>query len=113
MADTFGNFDVTLTATNASLFTSINPSVIILAATALNTDSVARTITLSRNLSATGVTTELIDGAGSAAYSLGPGQTSVLPLTGFVFNVSDSLLGFASAASVVNISLNYVIANPS
>lgn len=103
---TYGSFDFTLTATNQSIFTAANP-LVITAATAENTDSSARTVTLTRTTG--GVTTGVIDGAQSNAFTLQPGQTRSLGLGGFVLNMGDSLNALASATSVVNLSCSYVV----
>lgn len=103
-----GTADLTLTATNQSILTAASPLVII-KAVVCNTDSSARTVTIYKVPfgGTAGAGTEIVDPTGSGGFTLAPGQTLPLPLSGLVLNTRDSIQGLASVAAVVNFSMGY------
>lgn len=104
---TLGTADLTLTATNQSIYANMNTGpVMITKMIAANTDASARTITIYK-----------VPGAGTAgsgnivtdALSIAAGATVTLPFSGLVLNIADSLQGFASVTSVVNVSVGWTL----
>ena len=109
MAVVLSDVDYTFTATNQPFLTATTNALIISKATVLNTDTTNRKITISR-VSAGGTATLVVSGTGTSASGvIAPGQTQKLPLSGFVLSMSESLNGFASAGSKVNVSVSYII----
>lgn len=109
MADQLGSQDYTFTATNLPFLTAnASNGLIISKATILNTDTTNRKFSITRN--AAGMTTLIITGTGAGATGvIAPSVTQTLPLSGFVLTNGSTLSGLASAASVLNISISYVI----
>jgi hypothetical protein len=104
---TTGDVDVTLTATNQPLLVA-SSSLMLSKALVLNTDTTNRKLWLSR-VNTLAVAHLIVSGSGASAYTIAPGQTQTLPLSGFVLSPTESLNGYASVTGKVNISLSYVI----
>lgn len=107
MALNVGNADVQVgTAATGVISAGLGQSVTILKATATNTDTVVRHLTLYRVPSGASALTANIIAAD--ALALGIGETVTLPLSGQTLVAQQSLQGLADAAAVVNVSISYV-----
>lgn len=106
MSMNVSNVDQVMTGSAATVLTATSPSQItILKATALNTDSVARTLTLYRiPLAGTAAASNTL----ISALSIGAGETVTLPLSGHTLINSQFIQGLASTTNVVNLSISYV-----
>ncbi len=107
-----GTADIVLTASAASIIASgPTDSFLILKATACNIDTVARTVSIYRvPFGGTADATMLIaDSSGTSAFTVGPGETVPLPLSGQGIIGGQSLQGLASVTSVVNVSVTWLV----
>lgn len=107
MALQLGNVDIQLTNAAAPILqVSSNGMIAILKATAVNTDTSPRNISIWRVLNGgtPGVTNLIID-----AMPIGAGETLVLPLSGQTLVQLQNLEAAADVTSVVNISLSYAL----
>lgn len=109
---TIGTADVVLTAAAANIIASgPTDSFLILKATACNTDTVARTVSIYR-VPPAGVadaTMLITDASGASAFTVGPGETVTLPLSGQGIVGGQSLQGLASVTSVVVVSVTWLV----
>ncbi len=106
MALNVGNVDAQLTGSAAAVLTGgASQEITILNATATNTDTATRTITLYRVPNGGSAASSNIIGAD--AFAIGAGETVVLPLAGHTIVNQQSIQALASVASVVNLSISY------
>lgn len=94
--------DITLTATNQTIFTA-GAACFVTKAIAFNTDSTARTITIYKvpNSGTAGTGNEIA----VMSIPVNPNPPTVLRFSGLVLGPSDTIQGFASLTGVVNISI--------
>ena len=105
MALNVANVDVQLTASAAVILAAQpNAQLTILKATACNTNTNPRTLTVYRvpDLGSPGATNLLIDG-----LAIGAGATVILPLSGQTLLLSQSLQALADMAAKLNLSISY------
>jgi len=106
MALNVGNADVQIGTSATNIVNGgLGQSITILKATATNTDTAIRSLTLYRVPNGGSVGAAYIIGADT--YQIGAGETVVLPLSGQTLIAQQSLQGVASVAAVVNLNLSY------
>jgi hypothetical protein len=106
MALNVGSVDQQLTATPATVLTgAVGSQFTIMKATACNNDTVARTITVYRV--AAGGTSSTAGSTIIPGFSIGAGETVVLPLSGQPLVNGSFLQAKASTTSVINLNIGY------
>ena len=108
MATNFSSVDQLLTASAATVLTApAGSQIVILKATAYNSDTLAHSATLYRIASGgSAAITGQLTGTGT---TIGAGGTVILPISGLTLSVQQFIQAKADLTSVVSLSLSYAI----